>query len=166
MKDRDEFRWVVESLKVPMKVVLARQSGDEWLRTLYQSYHQRFLSDNHRIWITGGILISVSLATFAVPVQLGCLPFAPLLVLGFASISLMFSWIIIAENHRAFQEKSRAWIVAIEEIIDIQDTASSKISENWITRSMRVQTMRWFLGLGVLAGWAVIWVDRALNKCV
>src|SRR3989344_4582485 len=78
------------------------QDPNAWLQTLYQNYANRFLSDNGRIWSTGSILIPLSLAGFAAVVGLDAPRWPHVVVLMFASIALMFIWLVIAENHRAF----------------------------------------------------------------
>ena len=136
--------------------------ADEWLRTLYESYTQRFLSDNSRIWITGSIMIPLSLAAFAALPTIECPTFIHLLVLAIASVAVMVSWLVIAENHRAFQEKSRAWIVAIEETLGLEETGGPKIRENLLNRMLTfaaaVQIMRWVLTFSVIIGWILVLV--------
>jgi hypothetical protein len=128
-----------------------------WLQVLYQNYANRFLSDNGRIWSTGSILIPLSLAGFAAVIGLDDPHWSHVVVLMFASIALMFIWLVIAENHRAFQQKSKAWLTAIERTIKIEGVGDLKVKGNFwnqlLTGKCAVQNMRWYLFLAVVIGW-------------
>ena len=165
-KNPDEFERTVQDLKAKLKESLVDGSAyeglqrDEWLRTLYESYTERFLSDNSRIWITGSIMIPLSLAAFAALPTISCPKFIHLLTLAIASSAVMISWLVIAENHRAFQEKSRAWIVAIEETLGLEKTGGPKIRGNILNRILTfpaaVQIMRWGLAGAVVIAWILV----------
>jgi hypothetical protein len=81
---------------------------------------------------------------------------AVFLALGLSSSLVMFPWLVIAENHRAFQNKSFAWLSAIEEAIGIEVPPPTKIAEGQIaqhlTREETVQRLRWGLTLLVRVG--------------
>ena len=163
---KTEFRTAVEKLKVEIRDHMVSKLGrknldkDQWLRTLYDSYNKRFLSDNNRIWTTGSIMIPLSLAGFAALPTLQCPPFISLLSLALASTAVIVSWLLIAENHAAFQEKSLAWIIAIEETVGLKNTGGAKITSNLINRIFTfkagVQFARWGITAGVIAGWFFI----------
>ena len=133
---------------------------DEWLRSLYSSYSSRMRSDNQRIWSTGAILIPLSVAGFAAFVALDSPQVWQAIVLGSASSALAWCWLFIAENHRAFQQCSEAWLVAIETTIGINGLSSPKVKDNWANRLLTfgaaIQWMRWMLVLGVTFGWLAI----------
>lgn len=133
--------------------------NDEWLRTLYQAYTERFLSDNGRIWTTGSIMISLSLGAFALLPTIGSPRPIHFIVLGLVSSAILASWLVIAENHRAFQAKSLAWIVAIEQSLGLQDTGPAKIAGAQITQILSsrgaVQLSRWVLTVSVALGWVL-----------
>ena len=136
------------------------QDPNAWLQTLYQNYANRFLSDNGRIWSTGSILIPLSLAGFAAVVGLDAPRWPHVVVLMFASIALMFIWLVIAENHRAFQQKSEAWLAAIERTIKLEGVGGPKVKGNFLNRLLTgkgaVQNMLWYLFLAVVIGWVGI----------
>ena len=155
-----DFNQVVEGLESQLQKALeGRSDKEEWLRSFYQLYTQRFLSDNNHIWTTGAIMIPASLAGFAVVAGANNITIGPIVVLGIASTLLMFSWVVIGENHRAFQNKSLAWIKAIEKVVGINDTFCPKIldegSVGFVVKSGMVQEMRWGLLLLVFLGWVV-----------
>ena len=162
-----DFRGVVDHIRDQLKTYLENNpNGEGWIKALHETYTQRFLSDNNRIWMTGGIMIPVSLAGFAIPVQSGSLSLLPLAVLGFASVGIMLSWLIIAENHRAFQNKSLAWVVAIEESLGLTDPFGAKIIDDSLFSGFvgngAVRLMRWFLLIGVILGWLSVWLGHAM----
>ena len=105
-------------------------------------------------------MIPLSLAVFAALPSIQKPTTIQLGILALASISIMVSWLIIAENHRAFQEKSRAWIVAIEETLGLQKTGDSKISVNLPNRILTfrgaAQIMRWGLTFTLTIGWVLV----------
>lgn len=77
------------------------------LEVLYKSYTDRMLADNERIWRTGAIFVPAALALF---VALGTLKHIYLwhvLSFGLSAIFLMWLWLVIAKNHRSFQQKIR-----------------------------------------------------------
>lgn len=167
-ENSNDFDSMVRDLRATMQQSLIDSpafenlQADGWLRTLYESYTQRFLSDSSRIWITGLIMIPLSLAAFAALPTIEKPTFIHLLVLAIASVAVMVSWLVIAENHRAFQEKSRAWIVAIEETLGLEETGGSKIRANLLNRMLTfaaaVQIMRWVLTFSVIIGWILVLV--------
>jgi hypothetical protein len=165
-----DFDHVVEGLKAELKRSLVDGSAyddlqkDQWLRTLYESYCKRFMEDNSRIWTTGSIMIPLSLAAFAAVPNMTNARLLHLAVLAAASISLMLAWLVISENHRAFQEKSRAWIVAIELTLGLEKTGESKIKgdalNSLLIRPHAAQAMRWLLLIFVVVGWVLVIVFR------
>lgn len=133
---------------------------NDWLQTLYQNYANRFVLDNGRIWSTGSILIPLSLAGFAAVVGLSDPRWPHVVVLMFASTAIMFIWLVIAENHRAFQQKSEAWLAAIERTIKLEGVGGPKVKDNLgnrlLTGKGAVQSMRWYLFLAIVLGWFTI----------
>jgi hypothetical protein len=89
---------------------------NEWLLRLHEHFAKRWVSDNARIWQTGAIFIPVALAAFVPLTALkGPVLWWHIVVLGLPSTGLLWLWLLVAENHRAFQQKSEAWLFAIEE---------------------------------------------------
>lgn len=84
----------------------------DWLKTLYLRYAEKFARDNERIWTTAAIFIPLSLSGLAF---LKDASFIRIVLLAIGSIKLMEFWVNIAENHRAFQNKSQAILKAVEE---------------------------------------------------
>jgi hypothetical protein len=136
---------------------------NEWLKIVYKASFDRMLSDNERIWRTGQLFVSISLGAFAALVALKS-PVKPwmVVVLGTASSSLMWTWLIVADNHRAFQQKSDAWLLAIHQVIGINDPLPAKIGGSLRTKGDMVQKVRWALAIGVTLSWFALWV---LTKC-
>tara|TARA_R110002167_G_scaffold59477_4_gene168462 strand:+ start:354 stop:821 length:468 start_codon:yes stop_codon:yes gene_type:complete len=128
---------------------------EEYMKIFYSSYVDRFISDNNRIWSTGRIFIPTSLAAFAVPVRAHDISTPALAVLAGASILLMFIWATIAEQHRGFQEKSLAWINAIQEKKGIHDS-TTKLMQQKLPGWISVRALRWWLCFLVALGWAIL----------
>jgi hypothetical protein len=169
---RDYFEEeVVKLMKIIAKMIedqrKQKKDPNAWLQTLYQNYSTRLLSDNSRIWSTGSILIPISLAGFAAVVGLDNPQWTHVAILMFASITIMFIWLVIAENHRAFQQKSEAWIVAIERTIKLEGVGGPKVKGNFLNRLLTgkgvIQNMRWYLFFAVVLGWIGILVLTVLN---
>jgi len=99
---------------------------DEWLRMLYNTYSQRYAADGDRIWITGAVMIPLSLGTFIALTQVSQPTTLHILLLALVSILLMVVWLVISEAHRAQQQESRRWIQAIGLIMFIEDEATLK----------------------------------------
>lgn len=119
-KEVKNFDQIVEDIEKHLILKLKNKEGyldDEWLKCLYNNYHSRFLSDNERIWGNGRIMIPFSLSAFGLYANLDKPDFLQVLILGLASSGLIALWLVNAESHRAFQNKSMAWLVAIENVI-------------------------------------------------
>ncbi len=135
--------------------------ADDWLKAFYSSYSQRFLSDNNRIWSTAQIMIPLSLAGFAALTALKEPQFVHLLTLALVSSAIMIIWLVIAENHRAFQDKSLEWLLEIEKLVVITDPLPEKRPDrNFLVRLLTgkgaVRKMRFLLTFIVLVMWAVV----------
>jgi hypothetical protein len=67
--------------------------------------------------------------------------------LGIPSIILLIFWNLLADQHRAGQNKTEAWMNAILEVFNISSVGANKITlrKVWSPRSIRVQTLRWSL---------------------
>ena len=167
MNRHDYFREEVERLKkdtlASALAGLQAQGKDpnDWLKTLYNAFGNRMLSDNERIWRTGAILVPLSLSAFAALVATTPLRPWKVAVLGAASSVLLWFWLVIAENHRAFQQKSEAWLLAIQEAVGFERAGGPKIEGNALNRFLifpaAIQAMRWVLAVGVTVAWIVLW---------
>ena len=127
----------------------------EWLRTLYDAASERFLSDNGRIWTTGAIMIPMSLAPFAVLPAIHKPVAVHFWILGLASLTVYLAWLIIADVYRQFQDKSLAWIIAIQQTIGLMNTGKPKVGEYWLTRLVTIRRMRYAILAELIAGWLV-----------
>lgn len=165
MPRRDYFEEEVTKLMGILAKMIEDQQKDgkdsnSWLQILYENYSRRFLSDNDRIWGTGSILIPLSLAGFAAVVGLEDLGWPHVAILMFASTTVMLIWLVIAENHRAFQQKSQAWLVAIERTIKLEGVGAPEVKGNVLNRLLTgkgaVQKMRWYLFFAVILGWIAV----------
>ncbi|MBE9584029.1 hypothetical protein IM792_06170 [Mucilaginibacter sp. JRF] len=129
-----------------------------WLRQLHSHYSEKFLQDNNRIWSTASILIPLSLAGLATVKDAPPLSVIPI---ALASISLMLFWVIFAEHHRAFQNRSSAYIQAIERHIHIH-FVPGKADGHPITKIGNVQTIRWAMFYLIVLIWTLALVFSAL----
>lgn len=160
------MRAEVDRLKTELQHLLAQRAasgdGDEWLRALLQSYTDRFLHDNDRVWSLGTFFVPVALAAFGVLASLESPKLWQTIILAVGSSTLLGFWIVIAENLRAFQQKSEAWLVAIQEVAGLQSNAvgEPKVTTNILNRlgtfPGTVQQARWFLFVIVVVAWALI----------
>jgi hypothetical protein len=77
----------------------------------------------------------------------------------------MSVWLVIAENHRAFQEGSQRVLREIEDIWDFP-ARPGKGNETWLTRTGRVRQMRFVLWWTVTVGALLVilfWPGGAVN---
>ena len=150
-KENDEWKENLRSLRETKG-----PDGDKWLQILYKSYHQQFLSDNNRIWTTGQWMISISLAALAVlPTLANPLSSFNILLLAIPSVSLIWVWLVIAENHRGFQEKSQEWLSEIERILGVKKPGGPKARGRLIAPGA-VRRMRWCLAFGISGVWVFL----------
>lgn len=140
---------------------------DQWLRTLYDNYHRRFLADNSQIWGNGKIMIPFSLTAFAVYVSLETPTLVEILLLGLASSALIAIWLVNAENHRAFQNKSMAWLVAIERVLGLKEQVPPKLPDNRLNRLLSrpaaIQTVIRLLACGIPLAWIAVALYQVLR---
>lgn len=131
----------------------------ELLRAVYEQRNQRFINDNNKIWTVGSIFIPLSMAGLT---AFKDVDFASTVLLGIASTMLMGFWVIIAENHRAFQSKSHAVVQAIERHIGLE-LGTAKLDEPKLLRMpwFRVPTARWFMLLMVAGIWTAASVIKS-----
>jgi hypothetical protein len=125
-----------ESWKTHLKRLRQEAEGEKWLQTLYTAYLQRFLSDNNRIWVTGQLLVPLSVAPLAVVATLKSPPVVSVLLLAACSVPLVWFWIVIAESHRSFQEIAHEWLSAIEETLEVDRRVA--IKEGFTVRRIRL----------------------------
>jgi hypothetical protein len=91
-------------------------------------------------------MVPLSLAPLAALVSIpGALcSWIKVLLLAIPSGALIWFWLAIAENHRAFQDKSRQWLTAIEKILEIEKPGGPK-SGGVLVKRGRVRQVRWWL---------------------
>jgi hypothetical protein len=135
----------------------------EWLKLLYKSFTERFLSDNSRIWTTGAVMIPFSLAPLAVLLTLREPDQIHFLVLATASLTIYVSWLVIADGHRRFQNKSYAWLLAIQQVIGLNDTGPSKLGEYMLTKWVTVRRMRYIILLILVMGWWIAYCSWSIT---
>jgi len=167
MSTNDPFAETVAGAKAALEKMVENQREKQFdpqkpLEALLKHYTDRMLSDNERIWRTGALFVPISLAAFAAFAALKCPHWWHVLVLGLPSFGLMLAWIVIAENHRAFQQKSEAWIVAILQVLGLDGPRQVKVKaggrEARVTRKGAIQNMRWYLLYGVTGMWTLIFL--------
>lgn len=172
MTRKDDPPETGESLKTSLEKAFGElqdqgRDPDEWLRTLYVVYAERMRADNERIWGTGSIFIPLAVAGFAAFVGIAKPQLWHVGVLGFASTALAVSWLFIAENHRAFQQNSEAWLVAIHELLGIPYGGPKAVGNRLnriLTRRHAIQGMRWVLVCAIALGWIFLFVMFARGR--
>jgi hypothetical protein len=135
------------------------------LVALHQRYSAMFLSDNTRIWTTAATMIPLSLGSFVVLASISHPSLPQIIIFSAAAWILMSVWLVIAENHRAFQEGSQRVLREIEDIWDFP-ARPGKGNETWLTRTGRVRQMRFVLWWTVTVGALLVilfWPGGAVN---
>ncbi|UOR06880.1 hypothetical protein MUN82_07205 [Hymenobacter aerilatus] len=126
---------------------------DEWVKKLYDSYTNRFINDNNKIWSTGNIFIPLSLAGLF---KLHEMNQTETWLVGIGSVILMLFWVLVAESHRAFQNKAREVANQIEREY-LQLAVGPPNPHRLLTtfRFLTVQNIRWAMLVGIVIIWAV-----------
>jgi len=123
------------------------------LTTLYQEYSKRFIADNNRIWTTAASMVPLSFGAFAILASLSKPSLGQVIALPIIGWLLMTVWLIIAENHRAFQDRSISWLLAIERAWDVppdeQRTKPGLLVRPGLIRLMRF-ALWWIVTLAAL----------------
>jgi hypothetical protein len=154
----------LESWRAELESLAKTCNGEKWLQLLYSSYLNRFLSDNGRIWTTGQLMVPLSLAPIAVvPTLKEALTVFNLFVLAVPSISLIWLWLVIAENHRAFQNKSEQWLSEIEKVMKVNKPGGPK-GDGILVRPGMIQKVRWCLAWGLTVFWPLLIALVAVAK--
>jgi hypothetical protein len=151
------------------------------LIVLYERYTDRFLADNARIWSTAASMIPLSLGGFVVLASITRPQLFQVVLFPVASWILMSVWLVIAENHRAFQQASHQKLNDIERIWDfpsrpakdVRGTESRRFDRlinriaSWLVSKNRVQRMRFMLwGVVTVGAVAVIlfWQGGVISR--
>jgi hypothetical protein len=144
----------------------SKADGDDWLRALYAAYLQQFLSDNNRIWTTGQLMVPLALSPLALLVSIpdSLCSGIKIVVLAMPSIALIWFWLVIAENHRALQEKSRHWLDAIERLLDVQIPGGPK-ARGALVQAGRIRQVRWWLASAITIAWLALFVLSFTPQC-
>jgi hypothetical protein len=147
------FAQTMEELRQEWQKLPAAERA-EILKTMYEAYANQFLSHINRIWTTAASFIPLSLGAFAVLISIDHPSFSQILLLSLAGWLLISVWVVIAENHRAFQEGSRQWMREIERIWGFEEVLQPK-RVGWLTASGMVRRMRFAL-------WGIVTVGAVL----
>ncbi|MFZ2444773.1 MAG: hypothetical protein WAW37_00305 [Syntrophobacteraceae bacterium] len=169
----NEFDKNIDDIKKILSDLDIKENGD-WLRSIYISYKDRFISDNNRIWTTAAIIVPLSFSPLVFLPKLNNMNIVYFIALALASLSLMLFWLLTAEAHRSFQNKSMTWLIAIEEIIlGVKDEdvkggpiRKSKVADpipTWLPKMIRqllesnrtVQRIRWRAFYALLLCWFI-----------
>jgi len=122
----------------------------DWLARIYEARLQRFLHDNAKIWSTGALLVPLSLAPFLALGGIEQPQTAHFVFFGLASFVLMLLWLVIAESHRKYQDRSLEWMREIEHIVGAsirqpaQGIGSTRFRSRWARRALTLAvSSRW-----------------------
>jgi hypothetical protein len=126
------------------------------LHLLYQQYTARFLSDNNRIWLTGSIMIPLALSGFALVPTIQHPSFMRLLPVAIVSVTILLVWNAISDHHRQFQDKSMAWMLAIEELLIERGGRTHPGLVKVGRPRLSVRTWRWLLLVVVGIAWLIV----------
>lgn len=114
------------------------------LATLYHEYTNRFIADNNRIWTTAASMVPLSLGAFGLLASLPKPSLGQVIALPVIGRLLMTVWLVIAENHRAFQNRSMEWLRAVERAWGIMPE-QRRPSVGILVRPGRIRRMRYAL---------------------
>lgn len=103
-----DIRRQIQSLK-------EKHSDDGLLLELYKTQHERYLSENDKIWTTGRVFIPISLSGLGLFGSIQNPALWQTLVIAFGSVSLLLFWHYIASRHREFQNYHDLWLEIFEE---------------------------------------------------
>ena len=166
--NKEELNKYLQIMKTSIQGLIENNKLDDsqkskWLELLYEENSKMMISDNRNIWTTASIMIPLSFAPLIALSSIQHPNDFQINILALASIIIISTWLVIAENHRAFQEKSRAWMIAIEETIGLQNIGINKIFVNIFNRVLTfrgaVQIMRWGLVILMIIGWRLIYIN-------
>ncbi len=135
------------------------------LVALHQSFVSRFAADNSGIWSTGAIFVP---AAFAAPVafySFGHQSWKAFTALCALSLVLLGAWELIAEGHRAFQNRSVAVMRGIELALDLEfgrPKLPDSVAQARLTR-IGVAVLRRWLFVALALGWLGIGLDRVFG---
>jgi hypothetical protein len=104
------------------------------LATIYEMRVSRFLADNNRIWTTAASMIPLSLGAFVVLASIDKPSRLQVILFPLAGWILMSVWLVIAEKHRIFVDKSLEVIRGIERIWGLQEPQPREAVGNRLTR--------------------------------
>jgi hypothetical protein len=79
----------------------------------------------------------------------------------------MTTWLVIGENHRAFQDGSVAWMRSIERTWGMRDDIPSKVAAGVMVRTGMIRRARFFLWGTVTAAAAlsvIFWPGGVLSQ--
>lgn len=127
------------------------------LIALHSQYMQRFLSDNNRIWQTAATMIPLSLGSFVALATLDHPSRWQVALFATAGWILITVWVVIADNHRKFAERSEQYLKEIEGIWKVIPPSRSKappdhVIERLTAKKGRVRQTRYALWLVVTIG--------------
>ena len=159
---RSSFAEAVVILRAQLGRIPA-EHRDEWLRMLYGSYNQRYSNDGDRIWVTGAVMIPLSLGCFIALTQDRQVSGQHLLLLAVVSLALIVVWLIVAETHRRLQQESRAWLKAIEAVLGMDDMDPLKIEEHSRRELVPFAKIVKYMTWGLLAIEVVSWLAVLLT---
>jgi hypothetical protein len=167
MSSQNENQQAIEKFKLEVQNELTRVYGNPSnlnsnqigvVQLLYTKYFDRFVNDNNRIWYTGNLFIPLSLAGL---IGIGPLSLTPTIILGVSSIFLMLCWVLVAENHRAFQTRAQVVTEAIESYLGLT-IKGGKLAPHWALKwklfgvdVFTVQHIRWQMLIVVIVIWTL-----------
>jgi hypothetical protein len=126
------------------------------LWNIYSTKSQLFLSDNNRIWTTGAIIIPLAFGTVAALAAMKDVTSAQRLFAGLVGLALLLLWNLFADRHRTLQERSEAWLRAIESVNGGPFEDSGEGRPHWWNS---IRTHRWLMaGLFALYPFVNLWV--------
>lgn len=159
---KNDFRTTVDNIKIELGKIKSKNkdSYQDWMKVFFNYYADRFEMDNERIWKIGAIFIPLALSPLALLTKIESLRGWDLYILAFISIILIWVWLFIAENQRAFWQKSEAWIVAIKEMVGIENIESRKLQRGSLNKKFTfrgaIQRMRLFITLSITGIWIIL----------
>jgi hypothetical protein len=119
----DEVRLeIVQALGVTDDAVEVQQTAaqsSDWLHLLYQSYRDRIERHNDRVWSSTKTYLPIALAPFAALVLTTDAEVWHVLLLGFASTSILVLNSLKIRREQSFRDRAQIWAAAIEALFGV-----------------------------------------------
>lgn len=160
-----------------LREFVTQEKNSDWSKTLYESYFELFRHDNSQIWITGAILIPLSLAGLTAYKESDS---SQVILMASGSIVMIWFWYFMQRKFRAFQNGNLKVIEEIEKALGLdvikklrESTRMPCVKEERLELCVKANCLiRWCrikikcLNLLITAAITVIWIAATWMQVV